>query len=359
MTIPKTRIIAEIGVNHNGSPALARRLIDAAAEAGADAAKFQSFVSGSIVSAFAEKAAYQKRTTAAEESQLDMLKRLQLSAEVTRELQEYCLSKNISFMSTPFDEESLNLLHGIDVPVIKIASGEATNLPLLAAVGRTKRNILLSTGMCTLGEIEQALAALSYGLTADADDPPSLRKLRQSYVSEAGQEALRAKVTLLHAVTEYPAPFPGVNLRAMRTLETAFGLPVGLSDHSPGFAVPIAAVALGACVIEKHLTLDNGLPGPDHRASLEPEPFRRMVEGIRQIEQALGSPRKLPTPEERGNTPVVRRSLVADRPIEAGETFSPANVTAKRPETGMTPDRYWELLGTKALRSYGKDEPIR
>ncbi|WDL95138.1 N-acetylneuraminate synthase [Alicyclobacillus sp. ALC3] len=351
-------IVAEVGVNHNGSLDLAKQLIDAAAAAGADAVKFQTFDPDSLVSVSSPKAGYQRQTTDAGESQYEMLRKLKLRAQSYRILQQYAKHKGVEFLSTPFDERSVDLLVGLGVRVIKVASGDITHAPLLLHIGRSQREVILSTGMSTLGEIEEALSVLAFGLTDAGQTPPGREAFRTAYASEAGQSSLAAHVTLLHATSEYPTLPGAVNLRAMDTLATAFRLPVGLSDHTEGIAVPIAAVARGAVVIEKHLTLNRNLPGPDHLASLEPVEFQTMVHGVREAEEALGSAAKLPTSEEMTTATVVRRSLVASRPIKAGECFAESNLVVKRPGTGLAPSRYWEVLGQAAKRGYDKDEWI-
>lgn len=353
-----TIIIAEAGVNHNGSLELALRLIEAAAEAGADVVKFQTFKAEKIVSRFAPKAEYQiQNNEDAQESQLEMIRKLELDLAAHQQMFLYCREKNIEFLSTPDDPDSLNLLIGLGVSRLKISSGEITNAPLLLKFAQTGLPIIMSTGMATLGEIETALGVLAFGSLRQGERP-SLDNFRRALVEPEGQCILKERVTLLHCTTEYPAPFEDVNLRAMHTMAMAFGLPVGYSDHTRGIAVPLAAVALGATVIEKHFTLDKGLPGPDHRASLEPGELKEMIRGIRQVEAALGSPRKFPAPAEQKNLDIVRRSLVADREIRRGEPFSEDNLTSKRPGTGVSPMHYWDWLGKEAERDFGEDEVI-
>jgi N-acetylneuraminate synthase len=355
----KLYIIAEAGVNHNGSVDMAKKLIDAAADAGADAVKFQTFRADALVSATAPKAIYQKTGTSASESQYDMLRKLELNEAVHRTLVAHCRMRKIQFLSTPFDEESLDILvRRINVPLLKLPSGEITNGPLLLAAARTKKPIILSTGMSTLAEVRTALGVLAYGYTC-LDKRPSLTAFRDAYQSKAGQRELKAKVTLLHCTSEYPAPFIDVNLLAMNTMREAFRLPVGLSDHTPGTAVSIAAAALGAVVIEKHFTLDRTLPGPDHKASLVPAELRELVRSIREVEDALGSAKKTPTKSELKNIPIARRSLVATKDIVRGETFTEENLTCKRPGTGASPLRYWQMLGKKADKNYRKDELVQ
>ncbi len=351
-------IIAEAGVNHNGSLTLARELIDVAVAAGADAVKFQTFKAEKLVSRAAKKADYQIRTTAAAESQLEMVKKLELDTEAHRCLIEHCRRRGIQFLSTPFDFDSVDLLaRTFDLPCLKIPSGEITNGPLLLKIAGTGKPVILSTGMSTLGDIEQALSVLAFGYLG-ADTPPSLSAFQEAFRSAPGQQVLREKVRLLHCTTEYPAPFVEVNLRAMATMAGAFGLPIGFSDHTEGIAIPLAAVALGATIVEKHFTLDRTLPGPDHRASLEPGELQAMVSGIRQVEAAMGSGAKLPGNSESRNLTVARKSLVANCAIGAGETFSVDNLTIKRPGTGISPMQYWEYLGKEARRDFATDEVL-
>lgn len=351
-------IIAEAGVNHNGSLELAKKLIDVAVDAGADAVKFQTFKADTLVSKKAEKADYQRQTTSADESQYEMIKKLELDEEAHRLLIDYCKKAGIQFLSTPFDLASVDLLaRTFDLPCIKIPSGEITNGPLLLKIARTGKPVILSTGMSTLGEIEQALGVLAFGYL-DEHRSPSMEAFQDAYRSSVGQEMLASHVRLLHCTTEYPAPFAEVNLRAMDTLRRAFGLPVGFSDHTPGIAVPIAAVARGAQIVEKHFTLDHNLPGPDHRASLEPKELQKMVCSIRQVETALGGAIKVPGPSEMKNLAVARKCLVAKRNIAVGEVFTEANITIKRPGNGISPLRFWEILGRKAIRDFATDEAI-
>jgi len=354
----RTWIIAEAGVNHNGSLGLALQLIDAAAAAGADAVKFQTFVPEALVSRHATKAVYQQQRTAADESQLDMLRTLALGHSEHLQLHEYCKLRGIEFMSSPFDIASAHfLVDTLNVATLKLGSGEITNGPLLLTLARTGKPLILSTGMSELAEIEQALALLAFGYT-DAIADPTPATISTAYASDAGRQALCDKVSLLHCTTEYPCPFADVNLRAMDTLREAFGLSVGYSDHTPGITIPIAAVARGARIIEKHFTLDRSLPGPDHQASLEADELRAMIDAIREVEPALGHGRKEPAPSELKNRPIARKALVAARPIRVGEQFSADNLTAKRPANGVSPMQYWDTLGRCAERDYAADEPI-
>jgi N,N'-diacetyllegionaminate synthase len=331
----KTFIIAEAGVNHNGSLEMAFQLIDAAVAAGADAVKFQTFKAEKIIAVNAPKAGYQKDTTGSNESQLEMVKKLELDEKAHILLKQHCQEKGIQFLSTPFDLESIDLLSRLGVEIYKIPSGEITNLPYLRKMGTLKKGLILSTGMADLGEIEDALEIL-----AESGTPLK-------------------NITVLHCNTEYPTPFEDVNLKAMLTIENAFpGVAVGYSDHTNGIEVPIAAVAMGASVIEKHFTLDRNLPGPDHRASLEPSELSAMISGIRNIEKALGTGEKKPSPSELKNKPVARKSIVAAFPINKGETFTDLNITTKRPGTGISPMRWDEIIGHKAVKAYRSDELI-
>lgn len=352
----RTYVIAEAGVNHNGSIELARRLVDAAVEAGADAVKFQTFKAERLVTARAAKAAYQDRALGTEEPQLQMLRKLELTERDHATLASHCASSGIEFLSTPFDVESIAFLVDLGVRRLKVSSGDLTNLPLLRAVGATRLPCILSTGMGTLGDVEGALGGVASGgiSTPGASALPWAEALSD----ERCRAYLERSVALLHCTTEYPAPFDEVNLRAMDTLAGAFALPVGYSDHTVGIAVPIAAVARGATVIEKHFTLDRSMEGPDHAASLVPSELTDMVTSIRQVERALGSPLKRPTPTERRNVAPARRSLVAAAPIARGERFSAQNVTAKRPGTGISPMCLDEWIGRPADRDYEVDDAI-
>ncbi|MDF1522508.1 MAG: N-acetylneuraminate synthase [Trueperaceae bacterium] len=329
-----TLVIAEAGVNHNGDIGMAIELVARAADAGADIVKFQTFDTSQVVARNAPKAAYQVARTGDEDSQYDMVRRLELSHDAHLTLVEACRAHGITFMSTAFDHGSLDLLMAIGVERLKVPSGEITNLPLLRDVGRRGLPVILSTGMATLGEVETALDVLRTSGTATD------------------------RVTVLHCTTEYPAPFPDVNLRAMTTLRDALGVDIGYSDHTPGIEVPIAAVALGATIIEKHLTLDRSLPGPDHHASLEPGEFAQMVRSIRHVEVALGDGIKRVVGSEAQNRTIARRSIVAATPIRAGETFTSANLATKRPAIGLSPMRWDEVIGRTAARDFAPDEPI-
>lgn len=355
----RTYIIAEAGVNHNGSIDIAKKLIDVAVEAGANAVKFQTFNAKNLVSKSAPKAQYQNKNTDASESQYEMLKKLELNKDMHRELIDYCLKRNIEFLSTPFDVDSLNLLiNDCNISKIKIPSGEITNAPLILKIAQTGKPVILSTGMCTLGDIEAALGILAFGYLKKSVTP-SLKHFMAAYSSMEGQAILREKIILLHCTTEYPTSFNEVNLRNIETLKTAFNLSVGFSDHTQGINIPLAAVARGAILIEKHFTLDRNLPGPDHKASLEPQELKAMIEGIHQIELALGISVKMPTLAEERNKDVVRKSLVAAKDIYKGEAFSEDNLLIKRPGDGISPIYYWEWLGKRADRDFKQDEKVK
>ena len=355
----RTFVIAEAGVNHNGDVSLAKKLIDVAAIAGVDAVKFQTFRAERMVSRHAPKAEYQTRTTADTESQFEMIRKLELTEADHEELIAHAKACGIAFLSTPFDVPSLHLLtRRFGVNTIKVPSGDITNAPFLLEVARAAQRVIMSAGMSTLADVEAALRVFAFGFTVPVTVTPQSGDFERAFASEAGQRALRDRVTLLHCTTEYPAPFDEVNLRAMDTLASAFGLPVGYSDHTMGIHVSLAAVARGARVIEKHVTLDRNLPGPDHKASLEPDELRQLVRQIREVEPALGDGIKRPTASEWRNRDVARKSLVAARAIQAGEVFTEENLTCKRPGTGMSPFAYWQILGQPARRSYNADEAL-
>lgn len=325
-------IIAEAGVNHNGDIKIAKRLAEEAKKAGADCVKFQTFRAEALVTADGEKAEYQKKQTGSSESQLQMLKKLELTQEEFLELKDYCEEIQITFLSTAFDMESQKFLESLEPFCYKIPSGEITNYPYLKAIGETGRDVILSTGMCEIPEVEEAMKVL--------------------------KENGAGEIVLLHCTTEYPAPIEDVNLRAMQTLAEHFGTKVGYSDHTEGIEVPVAAVAMGASVIEKHFTLDRRMEGPDHKASLEPEELVEMVQAIRKVEQALGSDKKQVTKREAANRQVARKSIVAARDIRAGEIFTEENLTVKRPGDGLSPMKWKEVLGKAALRDFRKEERI-
>ena len=352
-------VIAEAGVNHNGSLDLARALVDAAAAAGADSVKFQSFRAADLVSRSAPRAEYQARNVGGTETQFEMLRKLELSFDAQRALARHAEAAGIAFLSTPFDRASLDFLAGdLGVRRIKLGSGDLTNAPLLLAAARTGRELILSSGMASLAETITALGVLAFGYLAPAGETPSPAAFADAWRSPDGRRALHGRVTLLHCTSEYPTPLGDVNLRAMDALRGATGLPVGLSDHTEGTTVAIAAAALGAVVIEKHFTLDRGMAGPDHRASVEPAELAALVTGVRSVEAALGSGEKVPREGELATRAVARRSLVAGAPIRAGEPFTEANLAVKRPGTGVAPVQYWDYLGRLATRNYVPDELI-
>jgi N-acetylneuraminate synthase len=357
--VRKTFVIAEAGVNHNGSRDTALKLVAAAAHAGADAIKFQTFKAEHLAAAHAPKAEYQTRNTGEAGGQLAMLKALELSAADHEAIIAASRAVQIEFMSTPFEADSAQyLIAQANVKRLKVASGEITNGPLLLQMARSHKPIILSTGMSTLAEVKEALGVIAFGYTASPDALPSPRAFRDALKSPAGKAALSDKVTILHCTSEYPAPPESINLRAMTTLADTFGLPVGLSDHSDGISIAIAAVGLGARVIEKHFTLDKTLPGPDHRASLTPDELAAMIAGIRTIEKALGNAAKEPQGLELKTRAVARKSLVALVPIAAGENFTAQNLGAKRPGGGVSPMALWSYLGRPASRAYRPDEMI-
>jgi N,N'-diacetyllegionaminate synthase len=331
---PHTLIIAEAGVNHNGSMASAKRLIDAAVEAGADYVKFQTFKAETLITQTAQKAEYQKNITDKNESQFDMIKNLELDRAAHEELIEYCNSKDIRFLSTAFDHDSIDMLAELDIPLFKIPSGEVTNLPYLRQIGGMGKPIIMSTGMSTMEEVRDALNILL----------------------KAGAE--KDRITILHCNTEYPTPMEDVNLKAMLTIGNKLGVKVGYSDHTLGIEVSIAAVAMGATVIEKHFTLDRTLQGPDHAASLEPDELKRMVTAIRNIEKAMGDGVKKPSPSEIKNMHIARKSIVAKKSIKKGEMFSDENLTIKRPGTGISPMEWDTVLDTFASKDYHEDDLI-
>ncbi len=330
----KTLIIAEAGVNHNGDLSIARQLIDVAADAGADLVKFQTFDADQLVTLEADKAQYQKEGASPQESQYSMLKRLELNREQHEELVLHCKQRGIGFFSTGFDNKSIDYLASLGLKFFKVPSGEITNYPYLMHIGRFGKPIILSTGMSSLGDIERAIEVLESAGTS------------------------RKQITVLHCNTEYPTPMKDVNLRAMCSIRDAFGVSVGYSDHTPGIEVAVAAVALGAAVIEKHFTLDKHLPGPDHKASLEPTELKNMVTSIRNIEVALGDGIKRVSDSEQKNIAVARKSIVAARVIKAGETFKEENLTVKRPGTGISPMMWEFVIGRKASRDFQVNEAI-
>ena len=324
-------IIAEAGINHNGSFELACKMIDAAKEAGADCIKFQTFKTSSLVSRTAKKAEYQKMNTG-DDSQKNMLKSLELSYDEFLTLKDYCDQVGICFLSSPFDIDSIEFLNSLEMPFWKVPSGEVTNLPYLLEISKTGKPVVMSTGMCEMSEIEAAIKVFK----------------------ENGNNNIK----LLHCNTEYPTPFKDVNLKAMQTMRDVFGLEVGYSDHTKGIEVSVAAVALGATIIEKHFTLDRNMEGPDHNASLEPDELAKMVSSIRHIEKALGMGNKTASPSEKKNIMVARKSIVANKAIKAGEELTEDNITVKRPGNGISPMKWFEVIGTKAIRDFEEDELI-
>jgi N-acetylneuraminate synthase len=368
----RTFIIAEAGVNHNGSLETALKLIDAAKEAGADAVKFQTFKAEKLATKAAALADYQQEQTTEFKSQFEMLQSLELTDQEFKTLAAHCRRTQIEFMSTPFDLDSLRfLVYELDMARLKIPSGEITNAPLLLAAAQTDIPLIVSTGMCSLEDVRAALTVLAFGCSNplatsffEQIRTPPWQPTTQPQMSH--QEATRLlsttlgqRVTLLHAVSEYPAPFEDVNLRAMATLRQEFGLPVGLSDHTLGYSVPVAAVALGAAVIEKHFTLDQSMPGPDHRASLNPLQLKEMVSSIRQVELAMGTPEKRVTPSEAKNQTLVRKSIVAARPIRKGQLFTSDDLAVMRPGTGLSPFQLWSLLDTPSPQDFAEGDLIR
>ena len=330
----KTIIIAEAGVNHNGSMESAKKLVDVAADAGADYVKFQTFKADTLVTQSAEKPEYQKNLTDKSESQFEMIKKLELDKSAHDELIKHCEEKGIRFLSTAFDHDSIELLADLNIPLYKIPSGEITNLPYLRHIGRMGKPIILSTGMSTLEEVQKALNVLL----------------------ESGAE--KEKITILHCNTEYPTPMEDVNLKAMLTIREELGVNIGYSDHTLGIEVPIAAVAMGATVIEKHFTLDRILTGPDHAASLEPHELKSMVTAIRNIKKAMGDGIKKPSPSETRNIPIARKSIVAKKPIKKGEHYSEENITVKRPGTGISPMQWDSIIVQISKKDFNKDDLI-
>ncbi len=353
----RTLIIAEAGVNHDGDMDKALALIDVAAAAGADVVKFQSFTASKVISRTAEKAAYQKAATGGAESQLDMVRKLELSPAAHVAAAKRCREAGVEFMSTPFDMEAARYLKDvIGVSRLKIPSGEVTNLPFLHAIGGLGLPVILSTGASTMDEVAEALSALAAGYAGVV--VRSAADFTRFVEGGEGARELPGRVMLLHCTSEYPSPPQDANLRVMAAMQARFALPVGLSDHTIGIAIPIAAVAMGATCIEKHFTLDSTSPGPDHQASLEPKELEAMIAGIRMTESARGDGVKAPTATELKNLPVIRRSVVADRPIRRGETFDAANLAVKRPAGGLPPRACWDLVGNSAKRDYGPDDLI-
>ena len=329
----KVYIIAEAGVNHNGSLDIAKKLVDEAKKSGADCIKFQTFIAENIISKNAKQAKYQTKNIGKEQSQLEMIKKLELSFEDFKQLNNYCIEKNIDFLSTAFDLESIDFLESLGMNTWKIPSGEITNLPYLIKIAKLKKKVILSTGMSTMQEIEDAVNIFKKYGTND--------------------------ITILHCTTQYPTLFEDVNLNAMLSIKEKFGYDVGYSDHTKGIEVPIAAVALGATVIEKHFTLDNNMIGPDHKASLQPDELKKMVESIRNIELSLGDGRKVVANSEKENMSIARKSIVAKKSIRKGQLLSEENITVKRPGDGISPMKWFDILGTAAIRDFEEDELIQ
>ncbi len=329
----KVYIIAEAGVNHNGSLDIAKKLVDEAKKSGADCIKFQTFIAENIISKNAKQAKYQTKNIGKEQSQLEMIKKLELSFEDFKQLNNYCIEKNIDFLSTAFDLESIDFLESLGMNTWKIPSGEITNLPYLIKIAKLKKKVILSTGMSTMQEIEDAVNIFKKYGTND--------------------------ITILHCTTQYPTLFEDVNLNAMLSIKEKFGYDVGYSDHTKGIEVPIAAVALGATVIEKHFTLDNNMIGPDHKASLQPDELKKMVESIRNIELSLGDGRKVVANSEKENMSIARKSIVAKKSIRKGQLLSEENITVKRPGDGISPMKWFDILGTVAIRDFEEDELIQ
>lgn len=350
-------IIAEAGVNHNGRRELAFELVDVAADAGADAVKFQTFNAGKLAAASAPKAAYQQLSTDAAESQLSMLQRLELPYALHLELQAHARQRGIEFLSTAFDTDSLAFLLGLQIPVFKVPSGELTNLPLLWRFAASGRALIVSTGMATLSEVEQGLAVIAHAINSQTE-PADMEQVWRLWSRADIRASLHGRVTLLHCTSQYPTPFNEVNLRAMDTLARAFGLPVGYSDHTEGILVPVAAVARGACVIEKHFTTDRRLPGPDHKASLEPEELRQMVRDIRAMQGLLGDGAKSPQPSEWDTRKAARQQVVAARDLAPGAAFSREDLSTARCGAGLAATELWRLVGTLRRRAYRTGELI-
>ncbi len=334
MKTHKTIIIAEAGVNHNGSIENAKNLVDVAEQAGADYVKFQTFKAENIVTVNADKANYQKSLTGIEESQFEMIKKLELDKDAHIKVMKHCEGKNVKFLSTPFDNDSIQMLLNLKIPFFKIPSGEITNLPFLECIGSHGLPIVMSSGMSSLKEVSDAVQVLT----------------------SAGAE--KDSITILHCNTEYPTPMRDVNLNAMLTIKNELNVKVGYSDHTLGIEIPIAAVAMGASIIEKHFTLDKNLPGPDHAASLEPDELKAMVKGIRNIEIAFGDGKKKPSLSEKKNLPIVRKSIVAKTKIKKGDIFTEGNMSTKRPGTGISPMNWYELINKKSKKSFNPDDLI-
>ncbi len=353
----KTYIIAEAGVNHNGSFDMAKQLIDVAIESGAHAVKFQTFLSEEVIAKDTPKCGYQIEQTGSDESQLEMIQKLQLSFDQKRELFEYGRSKGIEVLSTPFDLQSLEFLLDLKMSRIKIASGEITNPLLLLNAGKSQKPVILSTGMSTLKDIQTALEILVFGYLNNGDEP-SYENFTKAFCTAEGQDLLKEKVTILHCTTNYPAPYDELNLNVIETMQKAFRVDVGYSDHSKGFLASCIAVSKGATIVEKHFTLDNDLPGPDHKASLNPQDLKDLVINIKKTEEMLGRSEKIPSHGELETAALVRRSIVAGGDISEGEVFTEENLKLKRPGTGLGPENYFDLIGKESKKTYKLDDFI-
>lgn len=352
-------VIAEAGVNHNGSLSTAIDMVDVASASGADAVKFQTFRAAAMIQEAAPKAEYQVAATGSAQSQREMIAALELSADAHVTIAEHCVARGIRFLSTPFDHDSLDLLTTtLGMSTIKIPSGEATNLPFILDIGRRAKDVILSTGMCTMKEIEMALKVLAFAFDPAARDRLPTRAELATPLTDVERSLLTGRVTVLQCTTEYPAPIEEANLRAMVAIRDAFGLPVGYSDHTLGSTAAITACALGATMIEKHFTLDKNQPGPDHKASLEPDELKSYVQAIRDVSRAMGNGVKAPSESETKNIAIARKSIVAGARIAKGDLLTATNLTFKRPGTGRAPAEYFELLGTNATRDYEEDEQI-
>jgi len=359
MTNQKVFIIAEAGVNHNGSLKLAKQMVDRAADTGVDAIKFQSFKTEDLVLGSSPKANYQLQNTASNESQFQMLKKLELSKEAQQQLFDYCLKKDIGFLSSPFDMESCSfLIETLGLKTIKLGSGELTNAQLLYYIAQQKVNIILSTGMSNIAEIKKTLALLAFAYTNNGENIPCSENFHTALKTPEGIHALEQYVKLLHCTTEYPCPVDEVNLNVISTLSKYFTLPVGYSDHTQGFHISLAAVAMGATIIEKHFTLDRNLPGPDHKSSIEPDELSIMVKQIRDIEKGMGISKKQASKSELKNRPIARKGIYARGNINKGEILTADNICVKRPEAKTSALLYWDILGKKADKNYKNEDPI-
>lgn len=353
-----TYIIAEAGVNHNGSFEIAKQLVDVAKKSGADAVKFQTFKAENLVTNDAKQANYQVENLGEATSQFEMLKKLELSYDEFIQLKNYCDALEIEFLSTPFDFESVDfLINELNMSKVKIPSGELTNSPLIHYIATKQKPMIVSTGMSTMEDIHEALSFIAYGLAYPIKHI-ELEEVAKFYDTEKAKALLQKYVTVLHCTTEYPAPYDSINLRVIQEMRKELQLPIGFSDHSAGITIPIAAAALETVVIEKHFTLSRDLEGPDHLASLEPKELEEMIESIRLVEKSLGTKEKKPSPVELENRTAARKSIVAKNIIHAGEIITEADLTVKRPGNGMSPNLYWSVIGKKATKSYEKDALI-